>query len=77
MVYFLFILLVSVYMFRASLRSRFSDQIFENKKPQERTNTNHMPVEILDSCASCGTYFSKKNGVVLNGVAYCSRDCVK
>ncbi len=47
------------------------------KNISNRKKENDSIEDIMVECPSCGTYVSKKEGILSNGKYFCSKECLK
>lgn len=84
MIRFLVILFLSLYLIRGLLRSTFLVRrvVPRQDRPNEpfqdsKGSATKDSIQVLSSCANCGTYFAPHLAVKSNGQVYCSQACIK
>lgn len=51
--------------------------LFKKDREKEVTKKEDEKIEdIMVECPTCGTYVSKKEGILSNGKFYCSKECL-
>lgn len=51
--------------------------LFKKGREKEVTKKENEKIEdVMVECPSCGTYVSKKEGILSNGKFYCSKECL-
>lgn len=52
--------------------------LFKKDREKEVTKKEDEKIEdVLVECPTCGTFVSKKEGILSNGKFYCSKECLK
>ena len=64
------VVLVLVYILFFKKNREQDTSLKKSKKKQEET-------DVMVECPSCGTFVSKKEGILSNGKFFCSQECLK
>lgn len=68
------LLLVGYFIFKLLPNSSPTKKSPRPRRPSSR-ETPAIEATVLKSCPACGTFFQESQGIISNGVLYCSQNC--